>query len=388
MRAAVLSQWGEPLSIDTVPNPELGTGEVIVEMVATTLPSYAAEVFSGKRKYPLELPAVPGAGGVGRVRAIGPDATRLQPGDWVYCDCTVRSRDDAFSPDITLQGLSARGDGGLRLQKYFHDGSLAEQIRIPTENAVRIGAIAAKEAAKWCALGTALVPYGGFLAASLQPGETVLVSGATGNFGSAAVAVALAMSAACVVVPGRNERTLDDLRRRFGERLRPVKLTGQEDEDREAMRKAAPGPIDCVLDILPPSVPATVSRTALMTVRPYGRVVLMGGVGMLGGEDLALPYPWIMRNCVTIHGQWMYPTTAGPRLAALARSGMLDLSQYRDHRIRPGPGERGREPCRRERRSVQDDRRQALAAGWQPTKAHPPKPGDRHANRRDPSGLD
>ncbi len=49
---------------------------------------------------------------------------------------------------------------------------------------------------------------------------------------------------------------------------------------------------------------------------------------MLGGDDLALPYPWIMRNCITIHGQWMYPQAAGPRLAALARSGLLDFEQY------------------------------------------------------------
>ena len=50
------------------------------------------------------------------------------------------------------------------------------------------------------------------------------------------------------------------------------------------MQRTAGGPIGCVLDILPPSVAASVSRNALMTVRPYGRVVLMGGVGMLGGE--------------------------------------------------------------------------------------------------------
>ena len=179
-----------------------------------------------------------------------------------------------------------------------------------------------------CALGVALVPYGGWLAAGLQAGETVLVSGATGSFGSAGVAVALAMGAACVVAPGRNERVLDDLARRFGPRLCPVRLSGDEAEDRNRMQAAAPGPIDCVLDILPPSVDASVSRTALMAVRPYGRVVLMGGVGMLGGNDLALPYPWIMRNCIAIHGQWMYPQTAGPRLAALARAGLLDLGQY------------------------------------------------------------
>ena len=328
MKAAVLKAWGTPLQIETVADPVIGTGEVLVDMAATNLPSYAAEVFSGARKYPLMLPAVPGAGGVGRVRAIGPDATRLAVGDWVYCDCTVRSRDDPFSPDITLQGLSARGDGGLKLQQYFHDGSLAQQMRVPTENAVRIGAIDSRDAARWCALGTALVPYGGFLAADLRPGETVLVSGATGNFGSSAVAVALAMGAAFVIAPGRNEQVLSDLVRRFGKRVRPVRLSGEEADDRARMIEAAGGPVDCVLDILPPSVPATVARTALMTVRPYGRAVLMGGVGMLGGDDLALPYPWIMRNCISIHGQWMYPTTAPPRLAAMARAGVFDLGQY------------------------------------------------------------
>ena len=56
-------------------------------------------------------------------------------------------------------------------------------MRLPTENAIPIGAIDARDAARWCALGTLLVPYGGFLAAGLHAGETALVSGATGSFG-------------------------------------------------------------------------------------------------------------------------------------------------------------------------------------------------------------
>ncbi len=114
-------------------------------------------------------------------------------------------------------------------------------LRVPTENVKRLGAITSAEASQWCALGTLLVPYGGFLAANLQPGETVLVSGATGNFGSAAVSVALAMGAACVVAPGRNDRILADLVRRFGDRVKPVKLTGNESDDCESMKRAAPG---------------------------------------------------------------------------------------------------------------------------------------------------
>jgi NADPH:quinone reductase-like Zn-dependent oxidoreductase len=246
----------------------------------------------------------------------------------VFCDPTVRSRDDVLSPDITLQGWSARDAGGLRLQKHFRDGSWAGQMRTATENVKPIGAIDDKDAVSWCALGTLLVPYGGLLAAELQAGETVLVSGATGNFGSAAVAVALAMGAACVVAPGRNEKALKDLVRRFGERVRPVKLGGKEDDDRERMKQAAPGPIDCVLDIMPPSVSTTTVRAALMTVRPYGRVVLMGGVGMLGGAGLDLPYPWIMRSCITIRGAWMYPPEATIRLVGLIRSGLLRLDHF------------------------------------------------------------
>jgi NADPH:quinone reductase-like Zn-dependent oxidoreductase len=281
-----------------------------------------------QRNYALDLPVIPGPGGIGRVRAIGPDATKLTVGDWVFCDPTVRSRDDAVSPDITLQALTARDEGGMKLQKHFRHGSFADQMMVPTENVKPLGEITSAEATQWCALGNMLVPYGGFLAANLQPGETVLVSGATGNFGSAAVAVALAMGAARVVAPGRNEKILADLVRRFGTRVRPMKLSGNENDDREQMKRAAQGPIDCVFDIMPPSVSPTVVRAAIMTVRDYGRVVLMGGVGMAGGPGLELPYPWIMRKCITIHGVWMYPPDAATRLIALVRSGLLRLDDF------------------------------------------------------------
>jgi alcohol dehydrogenase len=328
MKAAVLKAFGSPLELQTVPDPMLGTGEVIVDVVATRVLSYANEVFSGERKYVLDLPMVPGPGGIGRVRAVGPDATHLRAGDWVLCDPTVRSRDEAISPDILLQGWSAGGAAGLRLQRHFRDGSFAEQMRVPTENVKPIGEIDAADAGRWCAMGTMLVPYGGFVAANLEAGETVLVSGATGNFGSAAVAVALAMGAASVIAPGRNERMLAELSRRFGARVRTVKLTGEGKTDTERMKQSAPGPIDCVLDILPPLAGVAPVRAAAMAVRSYGRVVLMGGVGGLGGEDLALPYPWIMRNCISIIGQWMYKPDAAPRLARLVRAGLLKLDGY------------------------------------------------------------
>lgn len=328
MKAAVLHAFGQDLAIQDMPDPTIGTGEALVDVAAAGVLPYTNEVISGHRKYLLTLPCILGVGAIGRVRATGPDATRLRPGDWVFCDPTVRSRDNGLDPDITLQGWSARGEGGIRLQQHHRHGSFAERMAVPTENAISIGAIDPAQAAHWTALNLLLVPYGGLLAANLQAGETLLVSGATGNFGSAGVMVALAMGAGCVICPGRNRAMLDELVRRFGPRVRPVTLTGDAEADQARMRQAAPGPIDCVLDLLPPSVPATVVRTALMTLRRGGRAVLMGGVGMLGGAELALPYPWIMRNNISIIGQWMCPPVAVTRLAALVHAGLLPLEQF------------------------------------------------------------
>lgn len=118
-----------------------------MDVVAAPVLSYTDEVLSGARRYLLPTPVVPGAGAIGRVRAVGPDATRLQPGDWVFCDPRVRSRDGAATPDITLQGASARREGGQKLQRYFRDRTFAEQVRVPTENAAPIGIIPAEAAA-------------------------------------------------------------------------------------------------------------------------------------------------------------------------------------------------------------------------------------------------
>lgn len=332
MKAAILKAFGTPLAIETVPDPILGSGEVIVDVAAAGVLAYAGDVFSGKRNYLLELPVIPGAGCIGRVRQTGPDATRLKPGDWVFCDPTVRSRDDAVAPDIILQGLTGGSAQAMPLHRYFHDGSFAERLRVPTENLTRLGNIDRTEAAVWSGLGKMLVPYGGLHAVGLLGGETVLVNGATGAFGSGAVAVALAMGAGLVVATGRNQAALDDLARRHGSRVRPVRMEGDEERDRACIVAAAARPIDVVIDLLPPMASVAQVRTALLAVRPYGRVVLMGGVGLGGGTGgsggLDLPYAWMMRNCITVRGQWMYPRDAAARVIAMVHAGVLKLEGY------------------------------------------------------------
>lgn len=321
MKAAILKSRGSSLVVEDVPAPKLGTGEVIVEVAAARVLAYAGEVFSGVRPYLFETPLIPGSGAVGRVVELGLDATQLAVGDWVLCDPTVRARDSALSPTIVLQGLTAGDERGRRLQRYIPDGAWAERVRVPTENAVALGPIEPRDAQAWATLGVYLVPYGGLFTAGVGPGDIVVINGATGSFGSAGVAVAIAMGAASVLATGRNRAVLDDLSRRFGARVRTVAMTGDEAADRQRILDAAPGPIDVVLDILPPQASASQVRTAVQAVRPGGQVVLMGGVQ----HELALPYAWMMRYGVTVRGQFMYPRAAIPRLIAIVRAGLLQL---------------------------------------------------------------
>ena len=129
------------------------------------------------------------------------------------------------------------------------------------------------------------------------------------------------MGAARIVATGRNEEVLADLEHRLGDRVRTVKMSGDEEEDRRRMQQAAGGPIDVVLDLLPPEASPSWVRAAALAVRPHGRVVLMGGLR----EDVALPYAWMMRYGIEVRGQWMYPRDAVRRLAGMVRSGQIRL---------------------------------------------------------------
>lgn len=324
MKALVLSQVGQPLERKEIASPQAQTGETVVKILAAPVLSYMKEVLEGTRPYPLVTPLVPGCGAIGEIVATGPDATKLKPGDRVFCDPTVRSRDGGILPDEMLQGLFGGGEGGQILQTYFRNGSFAEHMMLPLENALPLFGIASLEPKQLCALNTLLVPYGGLLAAGLQAGETVLINGASGHFGSAAVAVALAMGAGRVVATARQASRLEALVERFGDRVKPAVFTGDESSDLEACQRAGGSMIDSVLDILPPVTDTTPVRTALRALRPKGVGVLMGGIL----HDVHLPYSEIMLKGITLKGQFMYPREAPRQLFGLIEAGLLSLEDF------------------------------------------------------------
>lgn len=95
-----------------------------------------------------------------------------------------------------------------------------------------------------------IVPFGGLLRGRLAAGETLIVTGATGAHGTAAVLLAIAMSSRRVVAAGRNREALEAVARAGGARVAPVVLTGDIQKDVGALRVAANGGAQMAFDMV------------------------------------------------------------------------------------------------------------------------------------------
>lgn len=259
---------------------------------------------------------------IGRVDSVGPGAVSLQPGQLVFFDITVRARDNPTV--IMLQGLIAiEQDGGQKLQSYWRNGSFAEKVLVPLENVHPLpeSLLTRYSPAQLLELNTALVPYGGFLAGKLEPGQRVLIHPATGHFGSSGVAIAVAMGASAVLVAGRNKEVLKELVKRFGPRVIPVAVEGKE-SDTEIYAKY--GPVDMILNIHPPGVDPKQVVYPLPALKFGGSLVLMGGIF----EEFPIPYGELMRKNIIVRGQWMYDRSAIAKAVGLIEAGLFDLSAF------------------------------------------------------------
>ena len=283
-RALVVENVGADLQVKTfaVPQPTLGAAVVRVESAGIL--SYQREIYDGTRKYDFPLPLVAGMSAIGRVAAVGADAVRLQPGQLIFVDCTIRARDD---PHIMF--LLAIHEGGTPQSKklardVWRDGSFAEYVRVPLENCFPLDETSLCGKLSYTLhdlayMACLLVPFGGLRSIGLQPGELLLVATATGNYGGAGVLVGLAMGAR-VIAMGRNETELERLKdfalaANSQARLTTLYMTGDELVDADALH--ALGPLDAVLDLSPPhAAHSSHVRSAVRALRKGGRVSLMG----------------------------------------------------------------------------------------------------------------
>ena len=80
MKAAVVRAFGQPLSIDEVPVPTPGLGEVLVKIEACGVCHTDLHAVDGDWPVKPKPPFIPGHEGVGYVVAIGPGVTHLKIG--------------------------------------------------------------------------------------------------------------------------------------------------------------------------------------------------------------------------------------------------------------------------------------------------------------------
>ena len=159
MKAVRLYEYGGPENLkyeDDVPDPTLSDDSVLVETSATSVNPIDWKVRSGARQkdFPLKLPAILGRDVSGVVRAVGRNIRTFKPGDRVL----------ALARETYAELVAVEGS----ILTHLPDGlSLVDSAAIPLI----------------ALTGDQLVR----LAARAQRGQTLLVTGAVGSVGRAAV---------------------------------------------------------------------------------------------------------------------------------------------------------------------------------------------------------
>jgi NADPH:quinone reductase-like Zn-dependent oxidoreductase len=242
VRAAVLHTPGEAPTHGTHPDPVATPGRTVVAVTAAPLVPLDLLCASGTSYFGRPAtPYVPGVQGVGVVESSGV----LPPGARVW-----------FASNAGM----APGDG-----------SLAERCSVPDADVVPIGS--AVPDAALAALGLSGVAAWMALTwrGRLQPGERVLVLGAGGAVGQAAVGAARLLGAGRVVAVCRSAEAQERARRAGADAVVP--LTGEVDSLAAGFADAAGGAVDLVVD----PVFGTAATAASRVLADGGRLVNLGG---------------------------------------------------------------------------------------------------------------
>ena len=326
MKAWQLERLGGELRFNNVRTPEPRPGSALVRIEASALMSYLKAYVEGKLPVynPPPGPFTIGTNGVGVVEALGRDVWHLKPGQRVVLSSHFVAAENVEDPAQVLIGLTSSPDAAPVLADW-PDGTLAEYALMPVEAITPAEGLDQFDAASLVTTGRCIIPFGGLLRGRLAAGETVVVNGATGAYGTAAVLVAIAMGAARVIAAGRNKSALEAVARAGGPRVSTVALTGDVHRDAGALREASDGGAHMAFDMVGQARDPKSTLAALHSLRRGGRLVLMGSMT----TDLPIPYTAVMLNSWEIIGQFMYPASAYRRLLELLRGGLLDISTIR-----------------------------------------------------------
>jgi len=242
MRAIRVAEFGAPevLKIEEVPTPSPAAGQVLVHVRAAGVNPYDTYMRAGT--YPIKppLPYTPGSDAAGVVESVGPGVKKVKAGDRVYTAQTVSG---------------AYAEYALALENQVQP--LPEEIGF------------AQGAGIWVPYGTAY--HALFHSALAHAGETLLVHGASGGVGTAALQMARAMGLNIYGTAG-SDAGLELIKREGAQHVFNHTKPGYEEE----ILKASSGQgVDIILEML-----ANVNLPKdLKMLAKNGRVIVIGNRG-------------------------------------------------------------------------------------------------------------
>jgi alcohol dehydrogenase len=314
------------LRFDEVETPTAAPDGVVVRIEAGMVLSYTGKVLLGTVPYSLPpMPFVPGTNAIARVVAAGDNVSHVKEGDRVFLSPHLRGDVPDREPPQILIGLTAMATtpAALALQARWRDGVFAEIAHWPAACVSPLAGLDDRPATELIGLAKLIVPFGGLQRSGLRGGDTIIINGATGYFGSGAVMLAASMGAGRVVAVGRKREALEVLRDTFGPRVIPAVVTGEAEKDLAVIRNAAGGRADVALDLLGSAKSTTTTLSCLRALKRGGRLVLMGSAEV----PLELSFREMLANDWEVVGQFMYARQSPGQLAQLAAEGLLDLKK-------------------------------------------------------------
>jgi NADPH2:quinone reductase len=176
MKAIRVHEFGGPevMRLEDVPDPTPGPGQVVVRIHAAGVNPVDTYIRSGNYGRMVQPPYTPGIDGAGVVETVGEGVTRVKAGDRVYTSAPNEG---------TYAELARIGEGEV--------WPLPETASFAQGAAVNVPYATAYQALVHRAQG--------------RPGETVLVHGASGGVGVAAVQIAASLGLTVIGTAGTDE---------------------------------------------------------------------------------------------------------------------------------------------------------------------------------------
>lgn len=265
MKAAVLHKFGETPKFEDFADPTPGEGQILVRVKAVALENVDKMMAEGShfasQQFLSKLPAIVGFDGIGM----------LEDGRLV-------------------------GFGGVNAPY----GAMAEKTVIPEGYYVpvpeEVDAVTA--AALPASALSSLFPLK--MGAKLQPGETVLINGATGVSGKLAVQIAKLLGAGKIIGTGRNEDSMNKVRKLGADAV--IDLKQSDEQLAEAFKKEAGEGYDVILDFLWGHPTEVLITTLVPSEIRMSKPVRLVQIGEKAGTTISLSADAIRTSGLQIFG--------------------------------------------------------------------------------------